>query len=210
MCVRQATRARVILRPMWPADACRVDVIRFARMWLVSVYALCYLASIPLEREPDACLLSCEELCNLRLTLLASDGNVYGALALQRWVRTCIGARRSVQVIPGKPITWVQPVQILHVPTPLCESAPDGADAVDGGGDGASDDRILARHTPEKVEGEKKLFQRPRHVTRMPDENSALARACLKYTLVPHENSAFDRVISRPRVTHRWAEGTQR
>ena len=89
-------------------------------MWRASVCAMCVLVRNPFECDPDTCLLSCEDLSVLDFTVLASDGYVYNALQLQKWVSMCIREVRQVQIVPGKPITWVCPVQVVYT----CESVP--------------------------------------------------------------------------------------
>ena len=63
----------------------------------------------PLHRndEEDCCLLTCTEITKLGHAVRGSDGRIYDAIQLKRWLKTCSDNNLPPHVIPGCYIEYV-------------------------------------------------------------------------------------------------------
>ena len=99
----------------------------------------------------------------------------------------CIREVRQVQIVPGKPITWVCPVQVVYT----CESVPKNdvdvslASAIES----MPDEPCMPKHTAVSVQRAATSPPKKRRLT--PGDGPNPAR---RIVLVPHKNSAFERV----------------
>lgn len=85
---------------------------QFANMWEWSIKAWCAVAYSVHASSPESCLLSCENIFDIKYAVLASDNRVYDALVLQGWIKKCILNRRLIEIIPGQPITSVSAIHV--------------------------------------------------------------------------------------------------